>query len=307
MIAVTRIQVSSMKLMFSIGLFFASSLATDQSEPQLFSDHNKSALPLATLKNHGRPNKLKSVDGNSDEEARVITEIFNGLGPIINKLRGEGTSSLTESLLQTNAKIVEGDKDLVKHLQAVAERTEAQDSQLLATIGTFREAENPSDQAFGDFEFIKMLDNPKLAEAVYKKWLDDEVSPSTAIELLDRSYTDDNPRNSLQNFFKHGPALPWLSYVGYCWAYEKNNFSEKMLYQLFKRANLNAAYMVELLYRARKRPFVEVVLQKMQRTTGPWTKVLRTYLKVMADRDTYSYANLLALVGQQLGKSSLNV
>lgn len=65
--------------------------------------------------------------------------------------------------------------------------------------------------------------------------------------------------------------------------------------------------MVELLYRARKRPFVEVVLQKMQRTTGPWTKVLRTYFQVMADRDTYSYANLLALVGQQLGKSSLNV
>ena len=72
-----------------------------------------SALTEDALKSHDVPKQYTAADGISDKEARVNKGIFNALSLIINKVKGEGTSSLTEPLLQSDTKIGNGDEMLV--------------------------------------------------------------------------------------------------------------------------------------------------------------------------------------------------
>lgn len=133
-----------------------------------------------------------------------------------------------------------------------------------AAIKKFRESKDPSDQTFGDIEYIHLLTNPKSAEVVYDEWFNGKETPFTAIKRLDRSFDDSSPDSSLQNFFKHRLALPWLSYVGYCWKYNKGNFFEENLLRFFKEARLKEKTMAELIYNARDFPFGQVVFDRMQ-------------------------------------------
>lgn len=312
----TRHLLPSTKLIVGIiGLCFAFTSANQfnisgdviprpHSKPQLLSTHNQSALTANALKSHNVPEQYKAADGISDEEPRLIKEIVNALSPIINKLQGIEPSGLTEPLLQTDVKM--GDKTLVTHLQSITKRTEAQDSHLLAMIERFRASEDPSDKTFGDIQYIQLLTDPQSAGAIYSKWSDNKETPLTAIKRMDRSFSDSSLGSSLQKFFKPRSALPWLSFVGYCWKQNKNDFTAENLFQYFETARLDEKAMADLLYNARDVAFGQVVFDKMQQflVVNPSTRALAFRIEMMVSGLT-DYSNFWQMLVEQTEQQHL--
>lgn len=282
--AATRLRISPIKFMVSISLCFAFISAADQlsdpgnvhSKPQLVLPN--STLPEDTPKSHNVPKQHQAAYGNIDKEERGMEGVRN----VLNRFHGKKTSRVTDPLFQTDAKI--GDKKLVQQLQAMTARNEAQESQLVATINKFRTSKDPADQRFGDSEFIKLLNNPKSAEAVYENWLKKDLSPLDATKLLDRSFDRSSPK-SLNRFFRHDSASPWLSYVGYYWQSNRRKFIDDDLFELFQRAQLENEAPARLLYNARKTPFGQNVLYRMQQSKSQHVKPLEINLARIARED----------------------
>lgn len=120
------------------------------------------------------------------------------------------------------------DKLLVNQfLAGSSERSE--DRRLLAAIQRLCTSKHSSDQVFGYSALTELQE----------KWIQDTITPNEALELLIGPVTD----SSLQTFFRHDLASPWLSYVSLCWRLEKDDFTEEHLFRFFKRANLNVEAM----------------------------------------------------------------